>query len=124
MLQSFSLVFGLVAILSLINYKWLKLSYTIGVMLLSLLTVGILYLIKPIFPEVFQQFCNVVVATDFEHLLFDGLLGFLLFAGALHINIRELTNERRAVFLFASLSVLLSTILGLSIGKSVNYLKS
>lgn len=111
MLQSFSLIFGLVAILSLINYKWLKLPYTIGVMLLSLLTVGILYLIKPIFPDLFQQFCNVVVATDFEYLLFDGLLGFLLFAGALHINIRDLTNERRAVFLFASLGVLLSTIL-------------
>jgi len=111
MLQSFSLIFGLVAILSLINYKWLKLPYTIGVMLLSLLTVGLLYLIKPTFPDLFQQVCNVVLDADFEYLLFDGLLGFLLFAGALHINIRELANERRAVFLFASLGVILSTIL-------------
>ena len=111
MLQSFSLIFGLVAILSLINYKWLKLPYTIGVMLLSLLTVGILYLTKPIFPVVFEQVCLLVVNADFEHLLFDGLLSFLLFAGALHINIRELAHERKAVFLFASLGVLLSTIL-------------
>ena len=111
MLQSFSLIFGLVAILSLINYKWLKLPYTIGVMLLSLLTVGILYLIKPTFPDLFQQVCNVVLDANFEYLLFDGLLGFLLFAGALHINIRELANEKRAVFLFASLGVILSTIL-------------
>ena len=109
MLESFSYVFGLAAILSLINYKWLKLPYTIGVMLLSILTVGGLYLIKPIVPDFFQQFCNIVVAADFETLLFDGLLGFLLFAGALHINIRELAKERWAVFLFAFLGVLLST---------------
>ena len=111
MLQSFSLIFGLVAILSLINYKWLKLPYTIGVMLLSLLTVGILYLLKPTFPDLFQQVCNVVLDANFEYLLFDGLLGFLLFAGALHINIRELANERQAVFLFASFGVILSTLL-------------
>ena len=80
-------------------------------MLLSLLTVGLLYLIKPTFPDLFQQVCNVVLDANFEHLLFDGLLGFLLFAGALHINIRELANERQAVFLFASLGVLLSTLL-------------
>ena len=78
MLQSFSLIFGLVAILSLINHKWLKLPYTIGVMLLSLLTVGILYLLKPTFPDLFQQVCNVVLDANFEYLLFDGLLGFLL----------------------------------------------
>ena len=111
MLQSFSLIFGLVAILSLINYKWLKLPYTIGVMLLSLLTVGILYLLNPTFPDLFQQVCNVVLDANFEYLLFDGLLGFLLFAGALHINIRELANERQAVFLFASFGVILSTLL-------------
>jgi len=111
MLQSFSLVFGLAAILSLINYKWLKLPYTIGVMLLSILAVGLLYLIKPIVPDFFQQFCNVVVAADFENLLFDGLLGFLLFAGALHINIRDLAKERWSVFLFATLGVFLSTFL-------------
>ena len=80
-------------------------------MLLSILTVGGLYLIKPIAPDFFQQFCNIVVAADFETLLFDGLLGFLLFAGALHINIRELAKERWAVFLFAFFGVLLSTFL-------------
>lgn len=111
MLQSFSIIFGLVAIFSLINYKWLKLPYTIGLMLISLVMVAIFYLIKPIAPDLFDYFCDVVYASDFEHLLFDGILSFLLFAGALHINIRELAKERWSVLLFATLGVLMSTVL-------------
>lgn len=111
MLASVSLIFGLAAILSLINHKWLKLPYTIGLMILSLAMVGILYLLAPVMPGVFQQFCDVVYAADFEHLLFDGLLSFLLFAGALHINIRDLAKERWSVLIFASVAVLISTFL-------------
>ena len=111
MLQSFSIIFGLVAIFSLVNYKWLKLPYTIGLMLISLVMVGVFYLIRPITPDLFNYFCEVVYASDFEHLLFDGLLSFLLFAGALHINIRELAKERWSVLLFATIGVLLSTFL-------------
>ena len=109
MLQSVSLIFGIAAILSLINYKLLKLPSTIGLMILSIILVGILYVIKPIFPQVFQIFCDVVYEADFEKLLFEGLLAFLLFAGALHINIRDLAKERWSVFIFASLGVLIST---------------
>lgn len=116
MLQSVSLIFGLAAILSFINYKWLKLPYTIGVMILSMGTLGLIYLAKPFFPELFQIFCDVVLEADFEHLLFDGLLSFLLFAGALHINIKELARERWSVLLFASFGVLISTtIVGFSL---------
>ncbi|MGK0363081.1 MAG: CPA1 family monovalent cation:H+ antiporter [Saprospiraceae bacterium] len=111
MLQSVSLIFGLAAILSLINHKWLKLPYTIGLMILSIAMVGILYLLKPVVPDFFQLFCDIVYAADFEDLLFNGLLGFLLFAGALHINIKDLAKERWSVFLFASLGVLISTFL-------------
>lgn len=111
MLQSISLVFGLAALLSLINHKWLKLPYTIGLMILSIVVVGLLYLSKPIAPAVFQQFCDIVYAADFEELLFDGLLSFLLFAGALHINIKDLAKERWSILIFATLGVLLSTVL-------------
>ncbi len=119
MLTSVSIIFGLAAILSLINHKWLKLPYTIGLMILSLGLTGLLYLIKPVAPEIFQVFCNIVIAAEFEDLLFEGLLSFLLFAGALHINIRDLAKERWSVFLFASLGVLISTFV---IGGSIKLL--
>ncbi|MEM7368927.1 MAG: sodium:proton antiporter [Bacteroidota bacterium] len=111
MLQSFSFIFGLAALLSFVNHKWLKLPYTIGLMILSVLTVGLIYLSQFISPLLFDLFCDLVYAADFEQLLFDGLLSFLLFAGALHINIRDLAKERWSVLMFASLGVLISTFL-------------
>ena len=119
MLESVSLVFGLAAILSLINYKWLKLPYTIGLMILSIVIVGLLTLMEPIVPNLYLQFCDVINAANFEELLFNGLLSFLLFAGALHINIKELAKERWSILLFASLGVLFSTFL---IGGSIKLL--
>lgn len=111
MLQSVSLIFGLAALLSLINHKFLQLPYTIGVMMLSALMAGLLFLLKPFAPVFYQEICNIVISADFENLLFDGLLSFLLFAGALHINIRDLAKERWSVLLFASLGVVISTLL-------------
>ncbi|MFT5512176.1 MAG: CPA1 family monovalent cation:H+ antiporter [Bacteroidia bacterium] len=110
MLESFAYIFGLVALLSIVNYKWLKLPTTIGLMIMSLGLVGLLYILKPIFPGVFETFCGIVYATDFQHLLFDGLLGFLLFAGAMHINIKDLAKERWSVFMFAIVGTLISTV--------------
>ena len=79
----------------------------------------LLYILSPYFPATFDFFCSVVVDTNFEHLLFDGLLSFLLFAGALHINIKDLAKERLSIFLFATLGVLISTFL---IGVSMKYI--
>jgi CPA1 family monovalent cation:H+ antiporter len=41
----------------------------------------------------------------------DGMLSFLLFAGAVHVNIHALAKEKKSVLLFASLGVLISTAL-------------
>ncbi len=109
MLQSFALIFGIVCLLSIVNSRWLKFPTTIGLMILSLVLVVMLYLISPIAPGLFQIFCDLIYEADFEELLFEGLLGFLLFAGALHINIKDLARERKFVLLFATLGVLLST---------------
>lgn len=111
MLQSFSIIFGISALFSFINYKWLKLPNTIGLMVLSLITVGSLYLFRPLFPNLFDFFCQLIYDVDFERLLFDVLLSFLLFAGALHVKIADLKKERWSVLLFATLGTLISTVL-------------
>lgn len=120
MIQSFAIIFGISALFSFINSKWIKLPNTIGLMLISIITVGLLYLLKPLFPNVFLFFCTLILDADFEHLLFDVLLSFLLFAGAIHINISELKKERWSVLLFATLGTLISTMLvgGLIYGAS------
>lgn len=118
MLQSFSIIFSLAAFFSFINYKWLKLPATIGLMLMSLATIILLTLSKDIFPESYLFFCDIVTSVDFKTLLLDGILSFLLFAGALHVNIDELAKEKWSVFLFATLGVLISTFIvgGLTYG--------
>lgn len=62
-------------------------------------------------PLTYAFFCDIVQNTDFTHILLDVLLGFLLFAGALHVNIQDLKKEKWSVFLFATFSVLISTFL-------------
>ena len=109
MLQSFSIIFAIAALFSFINYKWLKLPNTIGLMLMSLLTIIIIIATQSFFPNFYFFFCDIVRSSDFKELLFDGLLSFLLFAGALHVNIDELRKEKKSIILFATLGVIIST---------------
>ncbi len=109
MLQSFSIIFSIAAFFSFVNYKWLKLPATIGLMLMSLVTVILITLSKSLFPEFYIFFCDIVTNTDFKTLLLDGILSFLLFAGAIHVNLGQLLKEKWAIILFATLGVLIST---------------
>ncbi|MGB5358121.1 MAG: sodium:proton antiporter, partial [Eudoraea sp.] len=68
-------------------------------------------LCKDVFTDFYLFFCDIVTNSDFKSLLFDGMLSFLIFAGALHVNIDELNKEKWPVILFATLSVLISTAL-------------
>lgn len=111
MLTSFSILVGLGALFSLVNLKWLKLPHTIGVTIISLLFVGIVFLSSAFDSTLFDTFCGITEKANFKDLLFNGMLGFLLFAGALHINIKELAKQRWSVLLFATLGVLISTAL-------------
>jgi CPA1 family monovalent cation:H+ antiporter len=80
-------------------------------MILSLILIIPITLSETIFPEFYRFFCNIIVNADFKTLLLDGILSFLLFAGALHVNIGALAKEKKSIFLFATLGVLISTVL-------------
>lgn len=109
MFESFSIIFTISALFSYINYKWLKLPTTIGLMILSLILIVPITLSKTVFPEFYKFFCDIIVNADFKTLLLNGILSFLLFAGALHVNLAALTKEKKTIFLFATLGVLIST---------------
>lgn len=111
MYESFSIVFTIAALLSYINYRWLKLPSTIGLMVMALAIALIVIGLRPISPSTYDFFCNIVLDTNFTHILLNVMLGFLLFAGALHVDITALKKERWAVLLFATLGVLISTFL-------------
>ncbi|MBL4648341.1 MAG: sodium:proton antiporter [Aureispira sp.] len=118
MLESFSILILISAIFSYINYRWLKLPNTIGLMLLGLLFTILLVASKDFVPGFYTFFCDIINHADFKSLLMDGLLSFLLFAGAIHVNIHALAKEKKSIILFSSLGVLISTAIvgGLTFG--------
>ncbi len=111
MFYSFSLLITLAALFSFLNFKLLKLPNTIGLVILALLTALIIISFKDISPTIYDFFCQVVIDLDFENLLLNVLLSFLLFAGALHINIQDLSKEKWPILLFSTIGVLISTAL-------------
>ena len=94
MFQTFIGITALAAILSLLNNKWLKLPDTIGVMILAILiSLGFAWL-SLVAPEQVASICQIIKDIDFRTILFEFLLGFLLFAGSIHIDIKQLIKVK------------------------------
>ena len=119
MFPSIGILIALAAVFSIINHKYLKWPTTIGLMFLSLITAGALFLAKGIAPGLYDFFCQVVTDLNFEELLLDIMLSFLLFAGALHTNFNQLKVQKWPVLIFSTLGVLFSTFL---VGFAIYYL--
>ncbi len=99
----------LAAAFSYLNYRWLKLPTTIGLMALTLLVSVALVAIGKFFPAVIQLAKSVVQQLDFDRALLQGMLGFLLFAGSLHLDLSELARRKWTITVLATLGVLVST---------------
>ncbi len=101
---------ALAALLSFINAKFLKLSGTIGILILSIIisfSIGSsIYLYDK---EYFMSIYPSLKQIDFRKILFDFLLGILLFAGAIHVNLNSLLKEKGSVIIYATFGVLVST---------------
>jgi monovalent cation:H+ antiporter, CPA1 family len=94
-----------------INYKWLRLPGAIGLLVVSLaISMGIIvigWLFKAPGLAHFTQY--TVALADLPHVLFDGALGFLLFAAALQVDLGDLRSQAWTVLALATVGVLLST---------------
>lgn len=111
MFHSFSILFLVATMLSVINYKWLKLPSTIGALILSLFLALAIIASKWIYLPLYDYACELVQESNFEELLLNVLLSFLLFAGAIHIDLKRLLQEKKNIVAFASIGVILSTII-------------
>ena len=115
-LQIAALLVSLSAVLAYLNARFVKLPSQIGMLAIALagsLVVVALDALGLIDASSLQQ---IVSQADFGHTLLHGMLGLLLFAGALHINIDELAQERWSIVALSLGATLLSTVLvGVSI---------
>ena len=121
MFEVFTGIVALSSLLSFLNKKLLRLPDTIGVMILAILASALIGALNFVYRDVFVQICTIVEQIDFKTILFDFLLSFLLFAGSIHVNLQDLRKQRASVLVYATLGVLMSTIL---IGTAVYYLLS
>jgi CPA1 family monovalent cation:H+ antiporter len=111
-LNTAAILITLAALFSYLNARFLKIPTTIGIMLISLLmSLGLLGLHALGLGQLEQQAERMVRGIDFYETLMDGMLSFLLFAGALHVNLNDLAKQKWIIALLASVGVLTSTFL-------------
>ena len=110
-LQITSLLIVLAGAFGTVNYFTLKLPPAIGILIVALFaSFGVLIadLALPALGMA-DTVRSVILGIDFSDALLEGMLGLLLFAGALHVKISDLKAQWRLVFLMATMGVGLST---------------
>lgn len=107
-----AVVLSLSAAFAYINLRFIGLPTAIGVMLVALAASTGLLALGWLGVAGLPAFAAAVLATvDFDKTLMDGMLSFLLFAGALHVNIDDLARKKWSIGLLATVGVLLSTVI-------------
>ena len=118
-LELSTLLLLLASLFSIINLRILKLPQTIGLMVLAIsLSLGVL-LIGLIFPDFLNYATSLTKDFDFSILLIDVMLPFLLFAGAISVNVHELLKDKTTILFLATFGVLFSTF---TVGTGVHWL--
>ena len=83
---------------------------SIGLMLISLGVFLGLILADQFMDLSVRGYADLLVKSiDFKKVLLEGMLGLLLFAGALHVDINDLADQKLEIGIFASIGVMLST---------------
>lgn len=109
----------LAAIFGFINARFLKLPTTIGLMLITILYTLAVLALSYFDDTLLKAEIELIGQIDFEKVLMDYMLSFLLFAGALHTNFQQLKIQRWPIIAFATLGILVSTFL---VGTATFYL--
>jgi CPA1 family monovalent cation:H+ antiporter len=106
-----AVLISLTALFSYVNHRCIGLPITIGVMLIALLLSLMLNLFGLFGWNLKGSAEHLLGSIDFDDTLLHGMLSFLLFAGALHINIGDLFARKSVIGSLATFGVLLSTFL-------------
>ena len=99
----------LASVFSIINLRILKLPQTIGLMVLAIILSIFVLITGLIFPSFLEAMTSLTQRFDFSTLLINVMLPFLLFAGAITINLSELLKDKVTILFLASFGVVFST---------------
>ena len=110
------------AIFSYINHRFIRLPTTIGLMVIALLVSLGLIALPPLGFGLKEDARLLLASIDFDETLLHGMLSFLLFAGALHVNLADLARQKYIIGILAvtyAIVVFSIIVQGLTIGKLV-----
>ncbi|GMQ27489.1 sodium:proton antiporter [Algoriphagus confluentis] len=97
------------AVFAYVNTKFLKLPFTIGLMIIAMGFTLAIIILGHFENRILVQSKELIASIDFRTLLLDVMLSFLLFAGALHTKLEDLAKQRGPIILFATFGILVST---------------
>ncbi|SMC25992.1 monovalent cation:H+ antiporter, CPA1 family [Desulfacinum hydrothermale DSM 13146] len=106
-----SILITVSAVFSYLNHRFLRVPTTIGVMAISLLGSLAVVAAGPLSLGLRQEALRLVQSIDFDDTLLHGMLSFLLFAGALHIDLEKLARQKRIITFLATVGTVLATLL-------------
>jgi len=121
-MELFAIINALVvvsAIFAYINERFVKLPYTIGAMVITIIMSLVLTILGWMDASLTNPLKELISEVDFGVVLLEIMLSFLLFAGAMHTNFDQLKVQRAPILAFATVGVLISTVL---IGTAAYYL--
>lgn len=101
----------LTALFGWINHVYLRLPHTIGLLLMGLAASLVLIGLEFVFPTLtlYEGVSDILRRIDFQSTVLNGMLAFLLFAGALHVDLALLRSRAWAIGLMATFGIVLST---------------
>ena len=107
-----AILITLAAVFSWFNYRFLHMPTAIGLMSIALVMSLALFVLRGFgFNEVSYYLDWMLSSINFNDALLHGMLSFLLFAGALHINFEDLAKQRWVIAILATASVIGATFL-------------
>ncbi len=100
------------ALFAYINHRFIGLPTTIGVMVIAMSASLLVYLLSLLgLGDFHAQATDLLEGIDFNRTLLHGMLSFLLFAGALHVNLSDLRKQKWLILSLATIGVCISTFL-------------
>jgi Na+:H+ antiporter len=114
LLSIFEVVAGLLTLTALFawaNHLYLRLPHNVGLLIMGLVASLVLVAFEVLVPTVaiYADLHDFIEKIDFSTTLLDGMLAFLLFAGALQIDLSVLRDRAWAVGAMATFGVIIST---------------
>ncbi len=107
---SFSVLIVLASLFAYINHRILKLPSAIGIMVIAIIvSVTLVASGENFLPKTTSHLTDLVHKFDFTEVLMGAMLNFLLFAGGIHINIKDLKEQFGPVVIFSTVGVIIST---------------